>query len=627
MKKETLFIIAIVFLVKLGFSQEIKGINFPRTNQERFQKCQNFQQVYQQRPKEVKFSARQEGGKLFLETNDKVWFDRLFKSTGDGIALDIVPKSRYACGEEIDDLQIRGELLSPVYAQKLRRGLKKQMGNRYRVQVGTIPTGLKDEELEYNILFLSNRTLCQYNTTFNLESYPWELLNMGVYLDSITFKDKKIREKKEEYITRYKTLKFTIPFEKNKAQYSPKDIKPMYDSLRLTDYNIKKINIKAYSSIEGSLERNLKLQEQRASSIANSLQSFQKPNIITEVSSSENWVEFLNDIGGTDFEYLKTLSKTEIKRKLNGEIAKKLEIYLKNHRKAVVTLELDKIDKYKNKKLNELVELFNNSIKEDDLEKARIIQNSILDKIIEKASPEAISGMNIPKQKKYLTLLTKNSMVKYLVNIGYTKIVRKELLELSKLDPNNKRIKYNLAVLELVLWKNNSSDEKEGNIKSQILSLKKYGIKQSLIDRMLVNFHIIRAQNKMRNREYEAKDESVEFILEMYENFSLSNYDYLSLAQFLTYYSNLYDATDLLVEKVQDLTVDEDLLFYYLNLTLIRNEMTKTEAYRKIMLNAINLNKSRFCKLFNASNNNGVTFQLLEDEYLRKTYCENCEKE
>ena len=83
----------------------------------------------------------------------------------------------------------------------------------------------------------------------------------------------------------------------------------MYNSLSLTDFNIRKINIKAYASVEGSLERNLKLQKQRASSIARSLQSFQKPTIAIEVSSSENWVEFLNDIEKTDFEYLKTLSE------------------------------------------------------------------------------------------------------------------------------------------------------------------------------------------------------------------------------------------------------------------------------------------------------------------------------
>lgn len=628
--RKEIYLILFAILTFLNFQestcQEIKGVNFPKTGYEQAQKCQYFQQLFQQKPKEVRFSIKNEGNKLFFETNNKQWFDRLFKNSGDGIAVDLVAKSRYACENEVDKIQIRGELMNAIYAQKLKRGLKKKGTNRYQALVGTVPENMQGQELEYNILFLSNKTLCQYFTTFNLESYPWELLDMGIYLDSLSYKDKRIKDK-DGFVTKYKTLKFTIPFEKNKSEYSPDDIKPMYDSLRLTDYNIKKIDINAYSSVEGSLSRNLKLQEQRASSIANSLQSFQKPNIVTSVSSSENWVEFLNDINGTDFDYLKSLSKSEIKSKLTGEVAQKLEIFLKNHRKAIITLELDKIDRYKDKSMKELVSLFNESVNQEDLEKARIIQNSILDQVIEKASPEVLKGMIIPKQKKYITLLTKNSIIKFLVSISYARIVKNELLALQKLDPNNIRIHYNLTVIELVLWRNNASSESESSIKSQISSLKKMGVKQNLIDRMMVNFHIIRAQNKLRKGEYEAKDESVEFILDMYENFSMSNYDYLSLAQFLTYYSNLYDAVYLLEEKVQDLTVDEDLLFYYLNLTLVKNEMTQTEAYRKIMLNAINLNRERFCKLFNSANKGGVTFQLLEDEYLRKTYCENCNQD
>ena len=42
------------------------------------------------------------------------------------------------------------------------------------------------------------------------------------------------------------------------------------------------------------------------------------------------------------------------------------------------------------------------------------------------------------------------------------------------------------------------------------------------------------------------------------------------------------------------------------------------------MLNAINMNKNRFCKLFNSIDTGGVTFQLLQDEYLNETYWENC---
>ncbi len=374
------------------------------------------------------------------------------------------------------------------------------------------------------------------------------------------------------------------------------------------------------------MERNLELQKQRANSIAKSLQSFQKPNIVTEISSSENWVEFLNDISKSKHKNLKKLNKKEIKQKIVGTVSKELEIYLKNHRKAVLILDLEKKDKYKEMTTSTLVSRFNKLVTEDNIKEALIVQNSIFEKLKEEKSPDKLKQLNVPKQIKFAPILNKNSIFKYLINLSYAKIAHDELKKLEKLDPKNKQIKYNLVVVKFIIWRNNWQKINENEFQNEINALKKHGITQNLIDRMLVNFHIVKAEKNMRAREYDKKDESIEFIIDSYENFNLSNYDYLSLAQFLTYYSNKDDATDLLDDKVRTLTIDEDLLFYYLNLTITNKYYVASNNYRTIMLNAINLNKERFCKLFNPSLNKGVTFQLLEDKFLRKTYCENCTK-
>jgi hypothetical protein len=448
---------------------------------------------------------------------------------------------------------------------------------------------------------------------------------MGVYLDSLMYKDKKIRSS-DSFITKYKTLKFSIPFEKNKAEYSSEDIKPLYDSLRLTDFNIKKIQIKAYASIEGSLKRNLELQEKRANSIVKSLQTFQKPNIVTEISSSENWVEFLNDVSKTKYKKFAKLSKQSIKQKVVGTISKALEKYLKNHRKAVITLELEKKDKYKNMSKEMLVGVFNNLILKEDIQEALVVQNSIFEKLKDENSPDLLRELNVPKQIKFIPILNKNSIFKYLLNVSYAKIAFDELKKLENLDPKSKNIKYNLVVVKFVIWKNNWEKIAENDFKREILKLKSYGITQNLIDRMLVNFHIVKAEKNSRQRKYVAKDASVAFIINTYKNFNLSNYDYLSLAQFLTYYSHTAEATEVLEGKVRTITVDEDLLFYYLNLTIINDNAVASQYYRTIMLNAITMNKERFCGLFNPSLEKGVTFQLLKNNYLKDTYCENCAK-
>jgi hypothetical protein len=316
------------------------------------QRCQRCIEVFNQKPKEVKFSVKKDSiGNLFFEVTDKEWFNLLFKNELDGIALDIVSKEKYDCSiRHIEETDIKGKLLKPVYTKELEEGLFAYDDTRFRVKIGKLLEEDLNKELEFNILFLNNNNLCNYYTIFDLDSYNWGLLDMGMFLDSITYQTKLGKALDEQnYSLKYKNLKFIVPFKKNIAVYSQKDIKPLYDSLKLTDYNIKTINIRAYSSVEGSLERNIELQEQRANSIAKALQTFQEPTIVTEIFTSENWVEFLNDVSESNYAYLAELSKSQIKGKLRGNTATKLEPILKNHRKAVITLQLEKKDRYKDK--------------------------------------------------------------------------------------------------------------------------------------------------------------------------------------------------------------------------------------------------------------------------------------
>lgn len=622
--KNKLLLLAFAISLIANAQQYTYGIYFPDGDREN--KCNTFTKVFKQKPNYVRFGVRLEDNKLYFEVNNRNWYNALFKEQGDGIAVDIVRRSRYSCDKEVKPSQIRGVLLPPVYGINKPGKLKSVSRNRYRVYIGKVPPNLQKEEIEFNLLFLHNKAFCKYYTIYNLEKYPRGLLDMGVYLDDITYKNKRITSNKNHIVTKYKKLTFSIPFEKDKSEYKPEDIKPLYDSLKLTDYNIKKININAYASVEGSTQRNFQLQNQRARSIAGSLQSFQEPSIITKISTSENWVEFFNDIKKTKHKKLVKLPKKNVKAKLINEYAANLEPVLRNHRKAVVVLSLEKKDEFKKLHVDQLVTLFNKAVRADKLEEACAIQNSILDRLRNKFKPQVLKNMKIPKSKKYLRLLTKNCIFKYFVDLKQTLNVEKELLQLEKLEPNDKRLKYNLAVLKFIIWKHRAREINREEFKKEIINLKEYGISKELIDKMIVNYHIVKAEEDARKNNHKGKDSSVNYVLKSYQNLILSDFDYLSIAQFFTYYSNIYDAIHTIEDKVNNITVDEDLLFYYLNLTITKEELTQTEEYRTVILNAINMNKKRFCSLYNSALKKGVTFQLLEDEFLRATYCENCSK-
>lgn len=611
-----------LFTFNSGYAQNQFNINFGNNQQ----LCATFNQAFQNRPKESSFAIKREGTNLYFETNDEQWFNNLFRNPQDGIALDIVDKARYSCDEiSLVKQQIRGQLQKPIFSKQLKSTFKKIEDNKFRVLVGRIPDELKDHELEFNILFLADNSLCQYYVIYDLKAYAWDLLDMGIYLDSLTFNNKQISNNNDGYVLKNKTLKFSIPFEKNKSEYYPEDIKPLYDSLRLTDFNIKTINIKAYASVEGRLDRNIELQQQRAQSIAKALQTFQTPSIETNISSSENWVEFLNDIQGTPYENLANLSKSVVKSKITGDFSEELEPILKNHRKAVVELELEKIDVYKSNTAEELLGKFKSALAVADVDEASKIQNAIFERLNGKEiSPDFLRKMEIPQQDLFVHLINKQTSFNYYLDERQVLITHNQLKELEKLAPKDARVKYNLVATKMKLWRYKAIEVDANKFKTEINNLKNYRIDAVLINRMMINYHIILAENFMRARDFNNKDKSVSYINNNYKNLNLSNFDYLSLAQFFSYYGNTDMSTQLLTPKAKSIDIDEDLLFYYINLTIIDRSLTQTTDYRTIMLNAYNLNPERFCGLFDPYGQGGVTFQLLEDDFLRTTYCENC---
>lgn len=283
--KYLLLVICSVFVSIKAFTQETFGIIF--NAQDRDQKCKPCTRAFNKRSNGVRYAIKEMDGYLYLSINDRDWFNNVFKNPDDGIAIDIVSKTRYKCSlESINKTQIKGHLLKPIYAQELKQGLRQLADNIYKVKLGKVPNHLLNQDVEYNILLIGNKNLCQYLVTYDLDYYSWDLLDMGMYLDDLTYDVKKIQSTdKAEYVVKNKKLKFIIPFKKNKSKYSQASIKPLYDSLRLTNYDIVRLNIKAYSSIEGISKRNFELQEERANSVVNALQTYQKPTIKTTVST------------------------------------------------------------------------------------------------------------------------------------------------------------------------------------------------------------------------------------------------------------------------------------------------------------------------------------------------------
>lgn len=211
-----------------------------------------------------------------------------------------------------------------------------------------------------------------------------------------------------------------------------------------------------------------------------------------------------------------------------------------------------------------------------------------------------------------------------MLKITYEYEALEELKEIEALAPDNGKVKYNICVLNFRFWQFDSTHIQAPFFLKYINDLPKYGIDPSLVKRMLINYNIVMCGFYMDRFDYQAKDNSIEYIYRNYVSLPLTDADMLALAKYLSYYSHSLAAEKLIEKRVQQLDVEEDLLFYYINLKLFTPYSFTEETVKKAALNAININGRRFCRFFNSTDKGGASFQLLRYDELRPLYCESC---
>jgi hypothetical protein len=304
-----------------------------------------------------------------------------------------------------------------------------------------------------------------------------------------------------------------------------------------------------------------------------------------------------------------------------------LEPVLQHHRKAIVTIYLSPKSGLEKTSGDSLLVRFKKAIADKNTSRAAIIQEAIFERIADGKLPEEYLGrLEIPKEALFADLQNNQVSYKLLLALTNEQEAMEDLKEIERYSPNNGKVKYNICVLSFTLWGYDSGYVKPASFKEYISSLSRYGIQNSLVKRMLINYQIIMSGIYMSRYDYTAKDEALAYIRQNYADLQLEDKDMLALAKYLCYYAMCDWATGLLEPRVGKIDVNEDLLFYYINLQLFYAEKFRQPAVQTAVLNAIAINPKRFCAFFNAIGKGGSSFQLLDLPHLRTIYCESCSK-
>ena len=589
--------------------------------------CINYQRLIDSRPKEVQFGIDiQENGDVFFEMGNDEWFKKLF-TPGMAITVDIVSKDRYDCGKVISTAGLfRGAVLPPLkWEDFAKRRVPLQNGLIF-IKIGKLPAELQKRQLEGNLVIVHEDKVCYYTNFVDIPRAAWDLLPMGLYMDTLVNLSPEPDSVTGVRFTWQQKTELIVNFEKNQSSYGGTVIQKMIDSLHLDKCILRKVDVRAYASVEGTEDNNRQLMKARAGNIVARLKKLRPGLTGVHVLTTENWIEFYRDIESTRFAYLGGFTRPAIKAKLfDRSLADSLEPMLAKERKAIVTIWYEQRQSMSELPRDQLVSAFARAVSAKQIDLARRIQRQIFEMVGDNRLPDSyLDQLEVPAEKTYWELINDRIIFRYQTDPSAVMEVLQAFRQLSALDPGNGRVAYNRCAFALYAWQLSADSVDKQQLLTDIGQLGALGIDPSLVKRLSVNYHILLSDYLMTKEKYDEKDKAVQFIKESYEGFRLTDDDRFSLAKYFSFYSQQGWAEQLIAGRVDQLDVSEDLVFYYVNLGFFKDPRLRGEKFGKALINCFTLNRERFCRFFYPNDKGGAGMQLLEQDEFRQLYCEKC---
>lgn len=571
-------------------------------------------------------------GNIYFQTNEFKQFTRLLKEPTSALAVDILSLSQFPCaGENITDYSLpsRGYMLKPVpQAKILSKNLVtgKEAKNKCKIPLGKVSPGMENYEL--SLIIIQEKTACaSLYQSYKEAGKSQTQIKLEILADTITAFSK--------YTTNYQpeadtvNLEFKIPFKAAKWDYAPEDIKPFIDALNQPDFNVFKLEIAAYSSIDGKEAANGKIREMRSKAIYDAFKKM-NPGLDTAVIyTSDSWSLFCTDVKGTEFEPIAAMGKAQAVEYIkNNNLEEKLEPIFAKHRYAMVKMQaIHDISGAKERDF--VIHKFHEALGKNDLPQALSIEKYIMHKVVRKKYPAStVHMMVIPKDSVTFAGMEMNRLwLEYFIeNKPIDTAFSRRIKAMAALNPDNDYIKFNLAYCR-VLFDTVKSETQIDGIQKDIDALLTSSLSKSTVSPLNLKFQL-ELLNSM-NVSFEPTDEAVltSQILEKIKSIvelDDSNWKQaLSLANLFMEMNDYPFACSILEPYIKSNGANEDILFTYLSACSNVRGKHQTEIFSKAFNLAAKWNKKRLCELVNSHK---FSYIMFENPEVKGNYCTNCQE-
>ncbi len=396
---------------------------------------------------------KQQGDSIFLFYFHTKQIHELVQNANDRFALDLVCKSQFHCNEpnDLDPSPVfDGFMMPPVYRDELFKNNRYKDG-RFMSFIGKIPPNAPAcYEMQVNLILIQNGAACRYSWPVRIERghIPDLSINPMWCKTKGTIKNGRATFSKQ----------FSIPFGQNSKTTDSFYFEKLSRLVKIFDGAITKIEIKAYSSIEGTRAYNLELQKARAAFIEKFISDRikQKTSFIT--NGAENWPMFMKQIKQGKYrpESADTAHET-LRAEVNKKSGPGMDYVLDEQRVAYITIYVDKSfdDKVA---LNFLPLVRYSGLEKNDTAQAQVAysrmidawQNGEIDKYYLTAIEVPLKPHYQPLINNYLaSVLIENDIFNY---AGYNHRYYEYIDSAAKMFPAFKPLAFNMAVYKTHLY-------------------------------------------------------------------------------------------------------------------------------------------------------------------------------
>jgi hypothetical protein len=365
------------------------------------------------------------------------------------------------------------------------------------------------------------------------------------------------------------------------------------------------------------------LQKKRGESIETALKSFISTNnniSKAKVNTDTNWDLFKQDVAGTEFENISSMSLTEAQSYIkSNKLDKKLEPILSKHRYAEVKLDIT-YDIEGDKEQAYVVSRFNKALVARDRIKALSIQKYIFKKILNgEYNKQAVLDMEIEETAANAgILMNKYWLLKYVDELSVDGDMCEKLHALFEMDSSNPYLLFNDIYCEV--QSTDLADEKRVNdIRQRMDDLYETNLSEKTVDALNLKylFGVIEAVDTVSPTP-ELALYSLEKIKELVDVDEMNWKNALKLSYLFIEHHDYNYSAKLLEPFLYEKYVFEEILFTYISLATHSEKRIMSNRFAKTIEKAMKANPERLKTLFNSGR---ITKQVFDNLKVKEMLC------